>query len=90
MEHTRTKLMVSTSSFLLIFNNNAHFLDDLELPDGSLSASITNFGNEWRSDSSVSTSLSSAIDDQLVDFSAQLVLLQQILALHRNSPLLLR
>ena len=30
------------------------FLDDLELPDGSLSTSVTNFGNEWRTDSGVS------------------------------------
>ena len=28
-------------------------LDDLELPDGSLSTSVTNFGNEWRRDSGV-------------------------------------
>jgi hypothetical protein len=31
-----------------------NLLDDLELPDGSLSNSITNFGNEWRTDSGVS------------------------------------
>jgi hypothetical protein len=30
-------------------------LDDLVLPDGSLSTSVTNFANEWRSDSSVRT-----------------------------------
>jgi len=28
--------------------------DELLLPDGSLSTSVTNFANEWRSDSSVS------------------------------------
>ncbi|CAF4434294.1 unnamed protein product, partial [Rotaria sp. Silwood2] len=30
--------------------------DDLELPDGSLSTSVTNFGNEWRTDSGCATS----------------------------------
>lgn len=34
--------------------NETLCLDDLLLPDGSLSASVTNFGNEWRTDSSVS------------------------------------
>lgn len=29
-------------------------LDDMELPDGSLSSSVTNFCNEWRTDSGVS------------------------------------
>ncbi|CAF2802982.1 unnamed protein product [Rotaria sp. Silwood2] len=30
--------------------------DDLELPDGSLSTSVTNFGNEWRTDSGCAAS----------------------------------
>ncbi|CAF0996864.1 unnamed protein product [Rotaria sordida] len=30
--------------------------DDLELPDGSLSTSVTNFANEWRTDSGCATS----------------------------------
>ena len=40
------------SSFFLLKS----FLDDLELPDGSLSTSVTNFANEWRTDSGVSHS----------------------------------
>jgi ATP-dependent protease HslVU (ClpYQ) peptidase subunit len=35
---------------IFLFKN---LLDDLELPDGSLSNSVTNFANEWRTDSTV-------------------------------------
>ena len=59
-----------------------NLLDDMELPDGSLSNSVTNFANEWRSDSSVSGIIPSSIRISFVCFSVPLVLLQQILVVH--------
>jgi len=55
VEHIPIEFRVKDNRFFKIFYFLLkNLLDDLELPDGSLSNSVTNFANGWRTDSTVS------------------------------------